>query len=190
MPSKLRPFEEVKAVILAAHDEWFGYLGLDATWSVFISFVDPKELDDEDDEAETQWASYYRTAKTKYNKKAILSMVNEELRQLVLHENCHLLFADTWDFINGEFGKGNIRDRLLQQEEKNVDILTRVILRFDNERTEDNDATVEAGSDGNTPQGDVGSVRWEAPHFGFGTPTTRSNDAGDGRPVFTPSKDY
>lgn len=162
MPSKNRPLEEVKAIIQSEFDEWFDYLGLSAIWSIKILYGDPKEFGDDGDEfnAEGNWPAYYRNGTIKFNKKNIVKMDNDELEALVIHELVHFVFADMWDFINAEFGKGAIRDRILQQEEKNVDMVTRIIQRYEHDKnTEDNPTDVELGIDGTDEESDVSSIR-------------------------------
>lgn len=160
MPYK-RTLDEAKAIIQTHVDEWGEYFGLNAVWTIQLQYLDPSKMDDEDDDAETSWPAYYRNAKIVFHKKRVREMSEEELEALVIHELGHLLFADTWDFINAEFGKGNVRDRILQQEEKNVDILTRIIMRYehDKESSDDTSADMDTASDGSDEEGHVGSVR-------------------------------
>ena len=195
MASKpLRTLEEAKELIQQEYNDWVDYLGLSAIWTIDLLYVDAKALDG-DSLAETTWPSYYRKARIRMNKAEIRTILVSELRWMIVHELVHLLFADTWDYIDGEFGKGHISNRLYQQEEKNVDVVTRLLLRernYNDDTTDNKTTGLETGSEGSTEEGyglgvDEGysnTVKLNTPRFGGTTEVSKEPQDTEGRGFF------
>jgi len=131
-----RSLDDYEELIKGYYDDWSSYLGISQQWDITLKFIDLKKSEDEDDsDAVCTWPSNYTTAVMKFNKKWLkLQPPNREVESTVVHELGHLVFHRMWDTINSLFA-GELRDRLTNIEETNVDIWTRQIMRARNEKS-------------------------------------------------------
>jgi len=125
-----RSQEETKLLIQSWLEDWGTFLGILNQWTVTIEFVSAKKLQ-KDSVAEIDWPPNYRKAIIHFNKSCLSQHwhTDEELEQSIVHELCHLLFADLWDTAR-KYLDGPIFDEFKNEIEKAIDIQAIILIRM------------------------------------------------------------
>lgn len=125
----IRTPAEIEAVVREFVRDWADFFGVLHQWTLHLTFVSGKDLEDSDSKAETSWATNYTSAEMKFNtnywKK---NPCDCDLEETAAHEVGHLVDSLIWDYNYNHFS-GTLRREISDMLERQCDVWTRIAIR-------------------------------------------------------------